>query len=104
MVTPAPQSPTTTCGDYTTTTTYRHYHCPLACVEPDNWLCPKLPCPMIVTPCAWGQTLTTPPVRAATTVTGTVTEDCTVTFKADVGCAVCGCLGCPVCVPKTIPA
>ncbi|KAK4152978.1 hypothetical protein C8A00DRAFT_34310 [Chaetomidium leptoderma] len=101
MVTPGPRAPAATCADYTTTTAYAYRPCPLFCVQPDSSVCPKVYCPMVIRSCAAGETLTTPPLPAPTTVVGTVTEGCTVTVKADVGCAICGCLGCPKCVAKT---
>ncbi|KAL2126099.1 hypothetical protein VTI74DRAFT_1697 [Chaetomium olivicolor] len=101
IVTPAPRAAAVECSKYTTTTAYQYHPCPLYCVQADTPLCPKLYCPLIPSTCPPGETLTTPPMPAPTTVTGTVTQGCTVTVEAEVGCAICGCLGCARCAPKT---
>ncbi|KAH6616149.1 hypothetical protein B0J18DRAFT_485081 [Chaetomium sp. MPI-SDFR-AT-0129] len=107
LPTPTPPSP---CKTYTTTTSYAHEMCPMYCVTPDSPICPKYPCPAIPTgACPSGQTITRLPQLPATTIVSTVTGTptaageavCTVTVQAEVGCAVCGCLGCEVCAKKT---
>ncbi|AEO68348.1 44b37930-fab1-4bb4-b413-b2f83b8207d6 [Thermothielavioides terrestris] len=98
-VTPAPRAAATTCSEYATTTSYTAHACPLYCVEPGSPLCPKIYCPAIAISCAPGSTLTAAPAPAPTTIIGTVTEGCTVTVEAERGCAICGCLGCPTCLP-----
>ncbi|KAL2169388.1 hypothetical protein VTG60DRAFT_6094 [Thermothelomyces hinnuleus] len=105
-VTPAPRAPAAAAADddgkctkYETTTSFHYNFCPMYCLEPDSPRCPPVACPAVILSCKPGETTTRPPLPAPTTVTATVTKDCTVTYEADVGCAPCGCFGCPTCAP-----
>ncbi|KAK4245755.1 hypothetical protein C7999DRAFT_33898 [Corynascus novoguineensis] len=104
-VTAAPRAPAAgdeggKCSKYDTTTSYHHNFCPMYCVEPDSPECPLVNCLMTVISCKPGETITHPPLPAPTSVTATVTgKDCTITKEADVGCVLCGCVGCPECAP-----
>ncbi|KAL2160718.1 hypothetical protein VTH06DRAFT_915 [Thermothelomyces fergusii] len=106
VITPAPRAPSgadeAECSSYKTTTSYRYAFCPAVCVTPGGPQCPPVACPAVIVTCGPDETVTRPPLPAPTSVTATVTgKDCVVTYEAQVGCAPCGCYGCPECAPIT---